>query len=385
MKKLIIINFLDHFVSYAMTMLLPLYLVNKNLSLTEIGIVFSIMPFVSIAFRLFFAYLADHVGCKIFLILDGMAMMAANIIYALSSLPIFFGLGKICEGVATQAFWSVNRTAIYRVSSNAEEKNAAFMDAVRRTAIALATISSGFLIATISFENTFFLLALVSILIAFVAFTLEEKVLVHEMSKIDWADFWARILSLRRESTFWLTSFAMVFSVSVLTLIMWFILPIFMVEEVDFSYEEIGLSLTFFYTASAVSSYMTLKNNFNPLLLFLMVILSASLLLMPLASKDNFILFYLPFSFGYGILFAFHEFIIAKETKKSRTVSTDIGLLHVPTRIAQTIVLGAGGFLAQTFGFFPVFLISFLMFIAFAIVVYRLIGPKQLRTRSTRS
>jgi len=373
MKKLVIINFIDHFVFYAIAMILPLYLTYKNLSLAEIGLLFSIMPFVSIFLRLLFAYLADQIGCKLFFIVDGISMMVANITYAISSLPVYFGFAKVCEGISTQAFWSVNRTAIYRVSPNAEEKNAAFMDAVRRIAIALSTILSGFLITALSFENTFLLLALLSLLLAAVAFMLKEKMLLHRIQKIDWADFTSQVFSLKRRKSFWQTSLAMVFSVSILTLIVWFIMPIFMEKEFGFSYEEIGVSLTVFYIASAIGSYIALRNNFNPAFLILMLLLSSAMLFMPTAQKDSFILFYLPFSFAYGILFAFHEFIIAKETKNSKTVSMDIGVLHVSPRIAQTIVLAGGGFLAQTFGFFPVFLVSFFMFIAFAVVVYKLI------------
>ncbi len=382
MKKIATINFLDHFIFYSVSVILPLYLAYKNFSLSEIGILLSVMPFVSMFFRILFAYVADHIGYRIFFIADGVAATLMNAIYCFAVAPLHFAVAKVSEAVSTQSFWAVNRTAIYSSSNKNEEKDAVFMDVVRRVAIASGTFLSGFLIASISFGNTFIFLAFVSLALAVVAYTLEER---NEHKKINLKNL-PRAVFKKRKPTFWLTALAMVFSVSLLTLLIMFVFPIFMVGQLQFSYQEIGLFLTIFYMLSALASYITsLKINMFERMLFLMCVLSISLVLIPMSSGGLFVLLFFLFSFSFGVLFAFHEFIIAKETKNSDMVSTDIGVLHIPTRIAQTLVLVGGGFLAQTFGFFPVFLISFLMFIAFAIVVYKLIRSKQLRTRSTRN
>ncbi|MEM4707905.1 MAG: MFS transporter [Candidatus Anstonellales archaeon] len=369
MKKIAAINFLDHFVFYSLSLIFPLYLAQKNLSLSEIGLLLSIMPFVSIAFRLLFAYVADRIGYKLFFIIDGISMALANVIYAFASLPIHFGLGKISEAVSTQSFWAVNRTAIYFSSNGREEKSAAFMDGVRRVAIALGTLASGFFLTSISFENTFILLSAISLFLAFIAFTLKGKI---TPIRFNMKDFSLAVL-MKRKRSFWQTSLSMVFSVSVLTVLVMFALPLFMKEQLGLSYEEIGVLFTIFYVASAIGSFITLKKDFQLYFLPLMVFLSLSIIFLPLSPAEYFFILFVIFSLSYGILFAFHEYIIAKETKGSKTVSLDIGVLHIPTRIAQTIVLILGGFLAQIFGFVSVFLLSFFMFVGFSVVAHGLI------------
>lgn len=369
MRKIAVINFLDHFIFYSVSVILPLYLIHKNFSLSEIGILLSIMPFVSIFFRILFAYTADRIGYKIFFMLDGLAATVMNLVYFFAYAPLHFAFAKISEAVSTQSFWAVNRTAIYSLSSRNEEKKAVLMDVVRRIAIASGTFLSGFLIATVSFEHTFLFLALISLALLFVASTIRKET---KHRNIIFKNLLRTVVKEKRPA-FWHTAFAMVFSVSLLTILVMFAFPIFMAENLKFSYEEIGLFLTLFYIFSAIASYLvSLKIHLFKHLLLLMCILSFSTILIPVSSKGLFIILFALLSFSFGMLFAFHEFIIAKETKNSDTVSTDIGILHIPTRIAQTIVLAGGGFLAQNFGFFPVFLLSFFMFAAFAVIVYKL-------------
>lgn len=369
MRKIAVINFLDHFIFYSVSVILPLYLVHKNFSLSEIGILLSIMPLVSIFFRILFAYTADRIGYKIFFMLDGLAATVMNLVYFFAYAPLHFAFAKISEAVSTQSFWAVNRTAIYSLSSRNEEKNAVLMDVIRRTAIASGTFLSGFLIATVSFEHTFLFLALLSLALLFVASTIRKETKHRD---IIFKNLLRTVVKEKRPA-FWHTAFAMVFSVSLLTILIMFAFPIFMAKNLQFSYEEIGLFLTLFYIFSAIASYLvSLKSHLFKHLLLLMCILSFSIILIPISSKGLFIILFALLSFSFGMLFAFHEFIIANETKNSDTVSTDIAVLHIPTRIAQTIVLAGGGFIAQSFGFFPVFLLSFFMFVSFAVIVYKL-------------
>ena len=59
---------------------------------------------------------------------------------------------------------------------------------------------------------------------------------------------------------------------------------------------------------------------------------------------------------------------IAKATENRETVSVDIGLLHIPVRLAEfSSVLGAG-FVAQSVGYPPVFVASGIFFVAFSVL-----------------
>ena len=61
----------------------------------------------------------------------------------------------------------------------------------------------------------------------------------------------------------------------------------------------------------------------------------------------------LAFVRGYGV--GYFEHTVLKVAKDSRNLSLDIGMLHAPMRIAEFSSLVAGGFIAQTIGYGPVF------------------------------
>ena len=62
----------------------------------------------------------------------------------------------------------------------------------------------------------------------------------------------------------------------------------------------------------------------------------------------------LAFVRGYGI--GFFEHAVVKVAKDSKNVSVDIGLLHVPMRLAEFSSVLTAGFLAQSFGYSQVFI-----------------------------
>ncbi|UCC32834.1 MAG: hypothetical protein JSW53_03260, partial [Candidatus Bathyarchaeota archaeon] len=78
-----------------------------------------------------------------------------------------------------------------------------------------------------------------------------------------------------------------------------------------------------------------------------------------------------------GLGLGFFESIIAKATENRETVSVDIGFLHIPVRLAEfSSVLGAG-FVAQSVGYFPVFVASGGFFVAFSLLSLYVLRRKE--------
>lgn len=69
-----------------------------------------------------------------------------------------------------------------------------------------------------------------------------------------------------------------------------------------------------------------------------------------------------------GLGIGFFESIIAKVSKNRQTVSVDIGLLHMPTRFAEFASVLSAGFIAQSFGYAPVFAASGIFFTVFSVL-----------------
>jgi hypothetical protein len=66
----------------------------------------------------------------------------------------------------------------------------------------------------------------------------------------------------------------------------------------------------------------------------------------------------------------FFESIIAKATKKSRCISVDIGLLHIPMRLSEFFSILYAGFLVESIGYMSVFVLSGIFFSLFSILAW---------------
>jgi hypothetical protein len=67
------------------------------------------------------------------------------------------------------------------------------------------------------------------------------------------------------------------------------------------------------------------------------------------------------------------ESIVAKTTKNKPSVSADIGLLHVPVRLAEFTSLLYAGFIAQNVGYVPVFFSCGVFFASFSVLALYLL------------
>jgi hypothetical protein len=156
------ITFLNYIVSGALTLIIPLLLLARNVNLTEIGIVLSVLPLVFLSARLVFAAIADYIGWShIFLLINWPTAFVSAVIYSFaSSLPVFFFVGKIVEGLRESSYWAVTRTAIFHLSPKRAGNEATKNNAVIWFGTAFGGAIAGIGIAYLGFSSILSVLAL---------------------------------------------------------------------------------------------------------------------------------------------------------------------------------------------------------------------------------
>ena len=349
------ITFLNYFVSGALTLLIPLLLLANNVNLANIGIVLSIFPLVFLVTRLFFSAIADNVGWShVFLLINWPSAFASTLIYYFAtSLPLFT-LGKLVEGLRESSYWAVSRTAIYHLSPKRAGDAATKNNAIIWLATAFGGGMAGLGISFLGFSSTLAILILISLLIGIPALMLWRSSASIPISKTQ--RLFAPLNPAGRPKMFWLVSIALMFNSLAIYPLVTLLLPVFMNEQLDYNYITIGFLFMLYNAVSATVTWLTLKRplSFKRATVLTAVSVVASVFLAGSGFFFPAFLLTLAFVRGYGI--GFFEYIVIKAAKDSKNVSIDIGWLHAPMRIAEFASLIAGGFLAQSVGYAPVFI-----------------------------
>jgi len=369
------ITFLNYIVSGALTLIIPLLLLARNINLTDIGIVLSVLPLVFLFARLFFAAIADYLGWShVFLLINWPTTFASTIIYSFAtSLPVFF-FGKIVEGLRESSYWAVSRTAIFHLSPKRAGNEATKNNAVIWFGTAFGGAIAGMGIAYLGFSSILLVLALASLAIGIPAVMLWKSSSKTPMPKTQ--GLFIPLNPKGRSRLFWKVSVAIMFnSLAVYPLIV-LLLPVFMNQQLGYDYVSIGLLFMVYNALSAVATFISLKRplDFQRAIGLTIISVVASFLLADSGLFFPVCLFSLAFVRGYGV--GFFEHTVVKVAQNSKNVSIDIGLLHVPMRVAEFASVLASGFLAQTFGYTPVFLTTGFFFGAYAFLSLRILNAK---------
>jgi len=367
MKRVVAITFLNYFVTGGLTLTIPLLLLERNINLAEIGLVISILPLVFLFVRLLFAALADQLGwARFFILLNWPGTFFSTTIYFLANSTFAFFLGKIVEAVKESSYWAVNRTAIFSLSPKQKGKEATRISAVISLSFAIGSAVSGLGITYLGFSTTLGILITASSIMGIPAALLWGT---------DKSDSKLKILSAitlldprGRSKTFWLVSFAMLFYSLALYPLGALLLPVFMAQELGYSYISIGMAFMFYNVISFLVTIFTLKMPLGIRRVFVQSLIALLATFLLANSGICFPALFLMLAVASGLGLAFFESIIAKATEDSTTVSVDIGLLHIPVRLAEfSSALGAG-FVAQSLGYSPVFVASGIFFVAFSVL-----------------
>lgn len=354
MKRVNAVTFLNYFVSGGLTLIIPLLLLDRNVDLAEIGIIISVLPLVFLSVRMFLAALADQIGwAPLFILFNWPATVISTAIYFLAnSVPAFF-LGKTVEGVKESAYWAINRTAIFSLSPKKEEKEATRINAVIWLATAIGSAAAGVGIAYLGFSSTLAVMLVASAVMGIPAYMLRHA--GKRNAKVKISNVLACLDPRGRDRTFWLVSIVILFNSLATYPLTTLLLPAFMDQELKYDYITIGVAFMFYNLVAALVTFGTLKRSLNAkrVIVQSLIGLLASFLLAE--SGFYFLALFLGLAVTRGLGIGFFESVIAKVSKNRRTVSVDIGLLHIPTRFAEFASVLSAGFVAQSFGYAPVF------------------------------
>ena len=355
MRRVNAITFLNYFVSGALTLLIPLLLLAKHINVAEIGLVLSIFPLVFLFARLVFSSIADYVGWShVFVLINWPSAFFSTLIYYLASTWPLFALGKLVEALRESSYWAVSRTAIYHLSPQRAGHEATKMNAIIWLGMALGGAMAGLGMDYIGFSPSLLVLTLVALAIGVPAVMLWKNSGPTPISKTE--RFQNPLNPRGRPRLFWLASVAVMFNSLATYPLVNLLLPIFMSEKLGYSYIAIGTLFMLYYAISAAATWISVEQrlNWNRALALTLVSIVASIFL----SGSGFIfpaaLLILAFIRGYGV--GYFEHAVLKVAKDSKNVSLDIGMLHVPMRLAEFSSLVAGGFIAQMLGYEPIFI-----------------------------
>jgi len=265
-----------------------------------------------------------------------------------------FALGKLVEALRESSFWAVSRTAIYHLAPQRAGHEATKMNAIIWLGMAVGGAMAGLGIDYLGFSPSLLVLTFVALAIGIPALILWRSSGVTPIVKTE--RFKNPLNPKGRSRLFWLASVAVMFNSLATYPLVNLLLPVFMSQALGYSYITIGVLFMLYYAISAAATWISVEQrlDWNRALALTLVSIVASVFL----SGSGFIfpaaLLILAFVRGYGV--GYFEHTVLKVAKDSKNVSLDIGMLHVPMRLAEFSSLVAGGFIAQMLGYQPVFI-----------------------------
>lgn len=372
MKRIFSITFLNFFISGGLTLAIPLLLLERNVDLVEIGLIISIYPLVFLVARLLIAVFADLRAWanRIYLLINWPTNLLATIIYLVASSPFMFIVGKVFEAMKESSYWAVNRTTIFSLSPKREEKEATKNYAILLFATAVGSAAAGLGIYYLGFSLTFGVFIVAAGFIGFPSALLWKH---HKQNSVVPAKKKGSIHLRDYRRRFWLVSLAMVFFTLAFYPLLTLLLPVFMQQQLGYSYITIGVAYAVFNVVASIIIFASLKFSINVkrVVFQSFIALVASSLLAYL--NGVFLALFLTLAVAQGLGQGFFESVVAKTTKNKPSVSADIGMLHIPVRLAEFASLLYGGFIAQSVGYAPVFFSCGVSFVSFSILAFYLL------------
>ena len=372
MKRVFAITILNNFVSGGLALTIPLLLLDRNVNLAEIGIVISILPLVFLVVRLLFSAFADKLGwASFFILLNWPGTLFSTAIYFFANSTYAFLLGKIVEGVKESSYWAVIRTTIFSLSPKQKAKEATKNHAFILLSNAFGGAVSGLGIAYMGFSHTLGIMIIASTIIgipaAFLWHTEKRDSRPQDLSAI------ASLDPRGKGKTFWLVSLTLsLFSLAQYPLIT-LVLPVFMAQQLRYDYSLIGTVLMLYYLVSSFAAFSTLKMTLGVGRVATQCLIALFAAFLLANSSIYFLSLFLALALVHGLGIGLYEFMIAKAILNRLTVSVDIGLLMIPTRLAEFTSVLFAGFVAQSLGYAPIFAASGIFFTAFSMLSFYVI------------
>ncbi len=365
LQQLLVRHMLYTFIVAAMAVAVPLYLVDRDVDITWIGIILSVGPLSFMVIRILLASMADEIGTKAISAIYSASNLASFMLYLLVVSPLGFAVATLAEGARASGFWAIARTEVFERLKGADPGTALTrFSNMRQLADGLGRLAIGFLLAYLAFEGAFeFLLLLSLVLAALIMWPHTKGARTPGLGKHN-----LQRISKQRPPTFW--------HAAILQLLVWlpynmligFVIPIYLITSLKMGYAEVGLILALMSIATAVFALLFMKMHLSKRTVLLLTLLSVpALVLIPFGAHEALPLLALV-ALGMGCGNIIGEYLLVDQVFRSKDVSTDIGVLYSPLKIAEFLFLSMGGLLVANFGFAPLFIVlslSLLLFVAF--------------------
>jgi len=365
LNRLLIVHMLYSFVAAALAVLVPLYLLEMDVDIAWIGVILSFGPISFLVVRIFLASIADDIGTKAIAAFYSISNLFAIAIYLLFIAPLTFALATFAEGVRASGFWAIARTEVFEFNGdhNPGETLARFSN-MRQLADGLGRLCVGLLIAFVAFQGALYFLLALSVVLLILALKSNER----SVGGMKMDSHLIKRIFKPRPASFWYSTILQMLIWLPYNMLFGFLLPLYLNSTLKMGYAEIGVTLALLSLATAGSALLFMKMNLSKrLLLFLTALSVPALIAFPLLGVQGLALFAI-LAIGMGCGNIIGEYILVDQVYRSKDVSTDIGVLYAPLKIAEFLFLLIGGMVIGTAGFAPLFFISALSLGLFVIL-----------------
>ena len=348
-KRIFGINFFDAFIAGAMTVVVPLMMADRGISIAMIGLVFGAAPILKLLVRIYASMLADTVGERLVYVLSALGNFGQSVSFAFATTPLGFGIGKTFDAVRESTLWAVNRASV--ISAAPEERHFALggMLSGRYVYSALGSLSVGILFAAGGYNLLLATAAALSVFILLAALGVKSTNVKGVRVKL--SDFSYK----GRSRVFLETAGAMLLGGACYSATIYAIIPIYFLG-LGLSLGQIGALYAGYFliegsVLNAVSQkkISTMKIAYASAAMFVVCLLGMAL--MPYAAAA----FFLVMAIGDGALTIAWEELNFRIASKSKRRATDLTAVSIPSYIGIAVVTGASGFVAASFGYLPIF------------------------------
>jgi MFS family permease len=372
MRRLLAVNVLYSFIVAALAVMVPLYLLDQKVDIATVGILLSIGPLSFMVIRVSLASIADEIGTRSIGVLYCVCNLLSILTYLLLATPLGFAFANLSEGIRASGFWAISRTEVLLSNSNGNPgKTLAYFSAMRQLADGFGRVFVGFILAYLAFSGAFILFFALSIAMFGLVLYSENG----QTKPIHFGTSTLKRILKPRPVSFWYAAMLQLLSWLAYNMLLAFVIPVYLFSSLKMSYQETGGLMALLSLAIAGFAFLSMRWHFDKrtLLLCTLVIIPA-LIAFPFVGKDV-IVPLLMLSFGIGCSSIVAEYILVDQIIRSKDVSTDIGVLYMPLKVAEFIFFALGGFVISQFGYAPLFFVCAVSVFLFVIAALRVIQP----------
>ena len=360
MDELRTINFLDAFITNALSVIIPLLLVARGVDVVQIGLVVSMSPVIFVVSRSIFAAMSDQVGVRKIFIVNGAMNIVSLLIYSVASGPFMFSVGKMFEGVRNGAMWAVNRTAVFmRRSGRKAVDEMSRTQAIRTGAAAMGIMTAGVLLNNYPFDAAIVFFIILSVALFSISFLVEgagrSKVKVKEIfGQLDFR----KTSNLLKKTSLIMMPFSSATAVPLLL-----VFPLFL-KSIGYDYWLIGVAIALYYVVSALTTFVLIRMKWGERAMWVgaVLFLAGGMLLTVLDGKWAVPLMGI-MGVGDGMATPLWEVLVFNSVKRRKDMSSEIALLHTPSNLSNAVGLIAAGVLVAQWGYGIVFLLCGVLFV----------------------